>query len=406
MRLSIALLGSAAKIPLLKPGALGKAVVARSSGGAVTDAAGAISLVGNDVARFQGTARRLLVEGSRTNVITNPRAEGGAAGVMPTNWGSPASALAAVGITFTPVGPVSANGMTGMRFKMLGTANAAVAAQITFAPTSNPASQNQTWTGSLFGRIVSGTKVGLTTLAARARAATTGFVQTANAQTELSSTADAPVRLAATVTAPADGANVTAVALLVFQINCAANTPVDIVFDIFWPQMELGGSVSSPVLPSVGTLAASTRAADSSTLALSAWSQQRGTLVGTFMLPVLDANQALLTLDDGTANNRVGMRYSAGGLASYRTVAGSTTFANLQGTITAGTVFRAAMAWTPDETVFCLAGGTLLKIAGVPTVNRGMFGRDSVGFYLFGEIGPLDLYPVRLSDAQLQALTA
>ncbi len=55
-----------------------------------------------DIARFNGVARRLLVEGQRTNGIRNPRAEGstagilGAGGVMPTNWTLAAAGLLGV----------------------------------------------------------------------------------------------------------------------------------------------------------------------------------------------------------------------------------------------------------------------------------------------------------------------
>ena len=45
-------------------------------------------------------------------------------------------------------------------------------------------------------------------------------------------------------------------------IGVTSGAAVDITFDLYWPQLEQGEFATSPILPPVGTVAASTRAAD------------------------------------------------------------------------------------------------------------------------------------------------
>jgi hypothetical protein len=74
-------------------------------------------------------------------------------------------------------------------------------------------------------------------------------------------------------------------------------------------------------------------------------------------------------------------------------------------------IVKAALAYKTNDVILCVGGtlGTLDTSVPLPTVNRlsiGIRGDNSASTPLNGHIRSIRYYPVRLSDAQLQALTA
>lgn len=76
--------GSTGPSRLIAAGAVSGATFARTSSATYQDGGAAWQQVASGVARYPGTAGRLLVEGQRTNLLRNPRGEG--TGTPPTNW--------------------------------------------------------------------------------------------------------------------------------------------------------------------------------------------------------------------------------------------------------------------------------------------------------------------------------
>ncbi|WP_458098607.1 hypothetical protein [Roseomonas sp. WA12] len=182
--------------------------------------------------------------------------------------------------------------------------------------------------------------------------------------------------------------------------------------DVRNAQLE-AGSFASSYIPT--TDAAVIRAVDIAMRTLDAGQQQRGTLVGTFMLPISgNISQGLFVLDDTTGNNRITLRAAANTTAvtAAKVLGGAATVGASAGTLVPGTPFKAALAWdrTTGEFSYCMNGGAVQALAGgLPPFTRLLLGHNhgtALTEAAFGEIGPLDFHPSRLPDAQLQALTA
>lgn len=184
---------------------------------------------------------------------------------------------------------------------------------------------------------------------------------------------------------------------------------------IWGAQLEAGAFPTS-YIPT--TSAQVTRAADAAVMTganFSSWYRQdEGTVyanASTFGLA--SAGQGVVTVGDGSLANRHGI-YAAldfSRVGGY-SVSGSATSADLQtvGAASVG-VFSAAYAYKPDNFAFSANGGnTNTDAAGVvpgyiDRLEIGRFYQTSI-YYLNGHIRKLAYYPKRLSNAQLQALTA
>ncbi|WP_376088646.1 hypothetical protein ACE7GA_16505 [Roseomonas sp. CCTCC AB2023176] len=306
---------------LVVPGALGSGLAfsrASTALGLGADGASWASAAAN-LPRFHGTARRLLIEGSRTNGIRNPLSEGtvaGTPGTTPTNWVVSSSAN---GIARQVVGTGVESGVAYVDIRYSGTATAS--GTISIAPEGNTAvaaAVGQTWTASFFTRVAGGSLSGLTTtLMIRER-------DTAAASLGTGSVAVSPgSSLATSRQTLTRQLNQAACAFVQSSLNLAyaSGAVLDVTLRIGQPGLELGAFASSPIAPPAGAPAAATRAADAASLSLSGAVAAQGTLVLRALLPQLAASsldQGLLQLDDGTDTNRLVLRNTAGGGRSRR----------------------------------------------------------------------------------------
>ncbi|MBP0491835.1 hypothetical protein [Roseomonas indoligenes] len=348
---------------------------------------------GVDAPRLSGAARRLLMEGQRTNLIQNPGNAGAAAGplgsggALPTGWGI------STGINYE-IAPVTRWGLPGVDIRFVGTPNTANARAL---------SPGSFTTGTAGAQHAFSALVAL--VAGALPASLSSFVFRNGSETDIGVTflpGAAPQRLSFTKTLPS-----TTVGPQFRWTFTNTTTAVDFTLFVSAWQVEAGGFVSTPVFPPAGTSAASTRAADLASLALGTARAARGTLAGTFLLPQAapaGIELGLLQLDDGSEGNRIAFRIGAGGVtAGVQVVSGGSTAATLAGTaVTPGTAFRAALAWDPGGVALCLGGGAVQSYAGAPPPG---LARLLIGRAAFGEIGPLDLHASRLPDSGLQALT-
>lgn len=363
------------------------------------------------VPRFQGAAQRLLVEGARTNTIRNPRVEGavaGSPGTVPTNW--TVSALSGTTRTLD-IGTSPTPGLPFLSVRIQGTPTAAgyFTIQPEVASTAvSPAAVGQVWTFSCWVRLAAGSLPAGSNH--RLRLQERGGATTP--ATDMSFTpGTAWQRIVATRVLSEPGTTYLQHSILPFL---AAGTAADLTLQVTGVQAEAGGFVSSPILPAVGSSAASGRVADVAALALGTAQAASGSLVGTFMLPAVGTAagdvQGLLVLDDGTDGNRFGLVKPGGGaaLVPFRSIGGSlATGAGIQ-TLVPGTAVRVALAWSAGGIAACCNGGAVVSLSGaIPAVSRLLIGHgaSSLGQAAFGEAGPLDLHPTRLPDAGLQALT-
>jgi hypothetical protein len=209
-----------------------------------------------DVPRFHGSARRLLIEGQRTNSVPNPRADGavaGTPGTLPSNWNY---IINTSGVSREVIGAVTVNGLPGLRLRFFGTPSANGNIQVQYVQNNVvAASAGQVWTHTAFYRLAAGSLANLTNIRIRTRVS--GSSQ--DVLTVLSPAMDGTLRrYGHTVTCNAGATFI--YAELTFVIT--NGQPVDGTVDFIAPQLELGPAASTPILPPVGTPGASTRGAD------------------------------------------------------------------------------------------------------------------------------------------------
>lgn len=363
-----------------------------------------------DVPRFTGPARRLLIEGQRTNAIPNPRGEGavpGSPGTPPTGWSLASSAS---GVALTGIAAGVENGIGYLDLTFAGTATSAGSLQITPMPsTSVAAATGQTWTASLFARLAGGTLPGAATIIPIERNAGGTGIAFGSAAVSLAGASLGASRIVATRTLSGGGT----VAFLSFRLDVAvaSGATVNATIRIAWPQLEQAAFASTPILPPAGAPAASTRGADLMAATLSSLgiaAAGRCTLLWSGVIGQAGpagTNAAILHLDDGSGTNAFLLQQSggSGGLTVERRLAGATASASL-GSMSVGTLFRAGVAISGGRIAGCLNGGAVQAVSGGPVsglatlrIGAAPGGANA----LFGEVAALRLLPFALADGAL-----
>jgi hypothetical protein len=401
-------------VRLIQPGAI-------AGGGLVTfsraQAAGAVSTAfaadgvtleeyGADAPRFNGTARRMLFGGQRTNAIRNPRAHGavaGTPGTPPTNW---SISLANNGISSEIVGGGTENGVPGFYLRFFGTATANALFEVTPEPNfiNIPGSVGQIHTHGIFHRLTAGSLSGFSSINLevldRGGAGTPG--------TTLNITPSAGLARSS-LTRTITEAGTTGIT---FRCNVRVTSGATVDATIFFgaPQSELGSFASTPILPPIGTPGASTRGQDNLTASFGTlFPSGVGTVLASVMIPTqspvsqhifalnLDATNRIIIFNPANTNN----------IVLNRSILGATTSIIL-GAHTLGTLFRAGMTFDGATITGNFDGGTNQALAGQPgglTTLR--VGADGGGaFNLFGEVGYLDTLPYVIPPANLPAAVA
>ncbi|AWJ86317.1 hypothetical protein TSH58p_22640 (plasmid) [Azospirillum sp. TSH58] len=212
------------------------------------------------------------------------------------------------------------------------------------------------------------------------------------------------VRIAATFTDDGDSGTVTPYLLLHTSLTAGDTT-------LYWgAQVEVGGWASS-YIPT--TAAAATRGADDVTMPAGAWwSATAGTFVVRACLSARNTSvlQGIARIDDGTSANNIRFRVTTSGGFQYAvTAAGATVAANTASdTVVAGSPFRVGVAFEAGAQRGALNGALLTATAGaLPSgLTTLRLGQDIGAGYLNGHILRLEYAPRRLSDVDLQAVTA
>ena len=387
----------------------------RASSGTFVGSDGVLQTAATDVPRFDhnpttGESLGLLVEEARTNSVTNNTMVGavaGTPGTIPTGWTF--ATAQSNGLTISIVGTGVENGINYIDYRFNGTTVASPNA-CAFGFTNAAAATSQTWTSSLYWKLVSGTTTGTINwqLGIIENTAVGTFV-TGAFYNQTTPTSAALITQRPTATRTLSGGVTVGQVSHTMNITVAGNTAIDFTIRIGLPQLEQGAFVTSPILTST---AAATRSADVASITGSAFSswyrQDEGTVFADANSPTAGTH---FTCDDGTVNtNRVVLYYQSS-TAPYLFVAaaGATSCNILAGTITSNSRARLVGAYKLNDFAASVNGLTpVLDAAGnTPTgVDRARIGRSSGDAgYLNGCIRRLTFWSTRLANSTLQTLT-
>ena len=180
-------------------------------------------------------------------------------------------------------------------------------------------------------------------------------------------------------------------------------------FLIYGAQFELG-SYPTSYIPTYGT--SQTRSYDNPFLAnvSSLIGQTQGSVLVELTRDALESyTQRVVTLSDGTSNNTIGLQLTAANSFSYYVTKDGV----LQGLVTktdattANQKVKVAFAYAENDFVMYV-DGVLAGIdtsGSIPAVNTIKFQRESNGLHYVGLINQLSVFPTRLTNAELAALT-
>ena len=374
----------------------------RASTATFFDSAGVLQSAAIDVPRLDYNpatlaAQGLLIEESRTNSIRNSTGVGavaGTPGTLPTNWTASVGAL-----TYAVVGTGTENGITYVDLRFNGTPSST--GPQTLTADTLVASIGQTWCVSAWFKLAAGTTTNINTSNFQLRVADEAAFTT--------------VPLTSTLTRINNVRTLTgAAAAWKLRWNYVDTvTPVDFTIRIGLPQLEQGAFATS-VIPTTTT--SLTRSADvASVNTLSPWyNAAEGTIYAESLVFSI-TNQRIASFNDGSTSNRI--------LISRGTASGG----NVNGNVSAGgspqvsglifgtslpaeTFTKAAFAYKLDDFAGSVNGSAAVTDTSgtIPTVNILALGSGEVlgANSLNGYLRRITYYPRRLSNAELQAITA
>jgi hypothetical protein len=180
---------------------------------------------------------------------------------------------------------------------------------------------------------------------------------------------------------------------------------------LYGAQLEAGAFATS-YIPTVASQV--TRTADQCSIVAPMFAPWYNQSEGSFVVEadtVSPSNKWVYVANDGTVNNYIGLDIASAGNARFRAVVGGVSQAGLSSAavVSANTIIKQAGAYANNSFNQALDGvlNSGDTSGSVPTVFQFVIGaQSSLGGFLNGHIRSIRYYPVRLSDAQLQALTA
>ena len=175
---------------------------------------------------------------------------------------------------------------------------------------------------------------------------------------------------------------------------------------LFGAQLETG-SFPTSYIPTSGS--AVTRAADVASLAVSefGYNQDQGTVVAEAAPSDISSGGRVFSLNDGTGSNVV--RSQAQNSNHFIVISGGAVQGNIDaGTFANNTFSTLSGAYKQNDIAACIDGGAVVTdtSATIPTITNLSIGQRYDGNNkINGHIKSIQYYPLRLSNAQLQALT-
>jgi hypothetical protein len=173
-----------------------------------------------------------------------------------------------------------------------------------------------------------------------------------------------------------------------------------------WANLELGSSATSPIITAGGTV---TRNADCPQVtSLGAWfNATEGTMFVDFTPWSIGTLQTYIYFDDGTSNERMGIRSSAGTNAMLVVDGNVTQTTSTLGTVLANTAYKAAMGWKLNDMAGSQNGAAIVTdaTATMPTVTAMKIGHRLVSNEnTNGVIRKVKIYTTRKTNAEIVAM--
>jgi hypothetical protein len=353
----------------------------------------------------------LLIEEQRTNSIRNNTGQGavaGTPGTAPTNWLISTATGNLTSREIVGIGTENGIAYIDVRFVASGAFSASIYAD---SSTGVPASNGQTWTASFFVKLAGGSLNNVTVQTSVVENDSGGnFLAGADSATFVPTSAALSTQR---VTQTRTNTNAsTAFEWARVRVNFAA--AADITLRIGLPQLEQGAFATS-VIPTTTT--ALTRNADAASMTGTNFSSWYNAAEGTLYVEGVGVNNVgagtrrYAEINDNTPSERILVGYGFTTACRYLVSDGGATQADIGvNATTGGALVKAAATYKVNDFQQATNGvlGTADTSGTLPTVDRMFIGQaetTAAATMLNGTIRRIAYYPVRVTDAQLQALT-
>jgi hypothetical protein len=331
----------------------------------------------------------------------------GTPGTLPTNWRITGS----VGtIVREVVGTGVENGVSYVDIRFSGTTSSTGTGVGLEVLNSAVAANGQTWTLSSFLKVVAGSTDNLSVLhQIRANSSTPATVQfLTSAAIPVTTTLERQSYTATITNASTEFVDAGV------NLSFASGAAIDITLRIGLPQLEQGAFATS-VIPTTTT--ALTRSADVALVdTLSPWynaSEGAVYVSATLINTPATAIFGLYALINGTSAERIYVNTGSGAGGNINTIVTDNNIAQAQtinGGLSAAGIYNYANAYKVNDFASVANGGSAVtdNLGSLPNVDRLILGANAVGNaqFLNGYLRRIAYYPRRLSNAELQAITA
>jgi len=387
----------------------------RNSIGTYFDQNGVLQTAQVNIPRFEWDPttlqpKGLLIEEGRTNSIRNAQAGGstkgviGSGGVMPTNWNTGAVS----GISYEVIGTGTVSGFSYLDLKISGTnsSGSTVTPIFSFEAVSViVASSGQSWTGSVYIALQSGSIAGASSFNIDVTERDSGGAFLASSSTGFTPTSELTrIRHSRTFSNASTARTNHRV-----NFSVANGNSIDLTLRIAAPQLEQGAFATS-YIPT--TNAAVTRGADVAVVTpiSSFYNQAEGTLFAEFSRTTVAKQTYFFGFSDPTSGGAEQMYIETGGVSPstqrYQVFDGGSSQAVIgnYASATAGTIYKFAAGYAVDNFAVSQNGASVSTDTSgmLPTVTRMEIG---TGQQSSGHIRKVGYWPRRLSNFQLQQLT-
>lgn len=389
----------------------------RLTTGTFTNASGVLTSAAINAPRFDydpATLQSLglLIERISTNTIRNNTMVGavaGTPGTLPTNWAAQINTT--TGLTSQIVGVGTDSGISYIDYRISGTASGAGSFDLFFEDANTiPSFTNEPWAGSFYWKLQAGSTTGLSAAQYRSYEYNSAieFLTATSINLSFPTSAALNTQRATVAYTISNGSTEWQRPLLAF--NIANGAAIDITLRIGMPQVEQGDFATS-VIPTTSEQA--TRDSDLPRLTgtnFSSWyNASTSTVFMEFQTTLRPSAQTLVSFNNTTLANRVTVTASAVRFSAIRNTsgAGAVTSPVTANAPTAG-VNKVALAFANFDVAICGNSGSVVTATNyaVPSVTQMQIGNQLTTSFLSGHIQRIDYYPSRLSNAELQALTA
>ena len=368
----------------------------------VRNANGSISIVNADLPRFDylnGVCRGLLIEETRTNLLSNSVFSGavaGTPGTAPTGWldlvatGTIASVSAGIYAAGNAI-RITTSGTRRSFYKVQAlSANTTYSYSLTVTVNSTPVAGYPRIQDCMF--LANGPAGSTVTYLLNGAAATAGTA-IPNGQTST---------IVAIIAVGATAGNVEV------RWGLSVTSTVDGDVTIQMPQLEAGAFATSYIPTTTTSLTRNADVVSMTGTNFSNWyNADEGAFVVEASTPPSGTYAPIIQVDSGTANNRIVVGQTAGGFADYSVVSSGSAQASFQTTTIANSTASIAGVYKTDSFARAVNGeaASTDNLGLVPTVNNLKIGSNLTPVYFNRHIRKIRFYSQRILNAEATAFS-